>query len=68
MANKGRTKRAQKPNKKTSKAQGDDQGAAWEINDSRSDRNEVDEKPLPSRFDQEYQGEAWKINENTEGS
>lgn len=67
MAKKGRTKRAQKPNKKTSKAQGDDQGAAWEINDSAGDRNERDEQPMRSRFDEEYQGEAWKINENTEG-
>ena len=63
MTNKGRTTRTSKRNK----ARGDDRGRAWEINDSRSDRNERDDEPLRSRSDEEYQGEAWKINENTEG-
>lgn len=48
------------------KATGSDDAEAFEINDA-ADRDEKRGEELQSRFDEEYQGEAWKLNENTEG-
>ncbi len=59
------------PNTASSGARGQDdrektdEGKAWEINDPAPDETDEDEDHHQSRTGGDYEGEAWRINENT---